>query len=77
MWLRHSAGMSSQPLRPASPCVALCSTALGDEVCRGCGRTFAEVANWVLMSEAEREAVWQRLERTGWYPPDKKRPGGS
>jgi predicted Fe-S protein YdhL (DUF1289 family) len=45
--------------------VARCSTALGDEICRGCGRTFAEVANWVAMSEAEREAVWQRLEAEG------------
>lgn len=26
-----------------SPCVARCSTALGDAVCKGCGRTFEEV----------------------------------
>lgn len=48
--------------RPDSPCVALCSTALGDEVCVGCLRTFIEVANWVAMSEADKEAVWRRLE---------------
>ncbi|WP_034606084.1 DUF1289 domain-containing protein [Chitinimonas koreensis] len=48
--------------RPDSPCVALCSTALGDETCMGCGRSFIEVANWVFMTEAEKEAVWQRLE---------------
>ncbi|MCB6184491.1 DUF1289 domain-containing protein [Leeia sp. TBRC 13508] len=47
--------------RPDSPCVALCSTALGDEVCQGCGRTFVEVANWVLMTDDEKELVWQRL----------------
>ncbi|GAB3267731.1 DUF1289 domain-containing protein [Chitinimonas naiadis] len=48
--------------RPDSPCVALCSTALGDETCMGCGRSFVEVANWVCMSDAEKEQVWQRLE---------------
>ncbi|WP_035052673.1 DUF1289 domain-containing protein [Andreprevotia chitinilytica] len=48
--------------RPDSPCVAICSTALGDEVCMGCGRTFFEVANWVMLADAEKEKVWQRLE---------------
>ena len=49
--------------RPDSPCVAICSTALGDEWCRGCGRSFIEVANWVCMSDAEKEVVWLRLEQ--------------
>ncbi|HEY0845690.1 MAG TPA: DUF1289 domain-containing protein, partial [Noviherbaspirillum sp.] len=31
--------------RPDTPCVAVCSTTF-DDVCRGCGRTVAEVANW-------------------------------
>lgn len=48
--------------RPDSPCIAHCSTALGDEVCAGCGRTFLEVANWVAMNPTEKEAVWARLE---------------
>ncbi|MGV2480529.1 UNVERIFIED_CONTAM: DUF1289 domain-containing protein, partial [Salmonella enterica subsp. enterica serovar Weltevreden] len=34
---------------PDTPCVAICST-LFDEVCRGCGRTVMEVANWVFMT---------------------------
>jgi len=49
-----------------SPCVAVCST-LYDEICRGCGRTAMEVANWVFMSEAEKQAVWQRIRAQG-YP---------
>ncbi|MEH6462152.1 DUF1289 domain-containing protein [Chitinimonas sp. JJ19] len=47
--------------RPDSPCVARCSTALGDETCMGCGRSFIEVAQWVAMTDAQKEAVWQRL----------------
>jgi predicted Fe-S protein YdhL (DUF1289 family) len=49
-----------------SPCVAVCST-LFDDVCRGCGRTAMEVANWVFMSEDEKRAVWQRIRAEG-YP---------
>lgn len=68
-WRRHSAGMNPAASRPNSPCIARCSTALGDEICHGCGRTFVEVANWVTMTEVEREVVWLRLEREGWIKP--------
>jgi len=49
-----------------SPCVAICST-LYDEICRGCGRTAMEVANWVFLSEEEKQAVWVRIKSQG-YP---------
>ncbi|WP_459616101.1 DUF1289 domain-containing protein [Bordetella sp. 2513F-2] len=49
-----------------SPCVAVCST-LYDDICRGCGRTAMEVANWVFMDEAEKRAVWARIKSQG-YP---------
>ncbi|GEM_PF-93111 len=48
-----------------SPCVALCST-LYDDVCRGCGRTVFEVANWVFMDEAEKREVWDRIRSQGF-----------
>lgn len=53
--------------RPDSPCIAVCTT-LYDEVCKGCGRTYIEVANWNAMDGNEREVVWQRIEaeRTAW-----------
>lgn len=49
-----------------SPCVAVCST-LYDDICRGCGRTAMEVANWVFMSDPEKKAVWERIRAQG-YP---------
>lgn len=52
--------------RPDTPCVAVCSTTF-DEICRGCGRTVVEVANWVVMDDAEKELVWQRILSQG-YP---------
>jgi hypothetical protein len=49
-----------------SPCVAVCST-LFDDICRGCGRTAMEVANWVFMNDEEKQAVWKRIRAQG-YP---------
>ncbi len=56
----------TETTRPDTPCVAVCSTTF-DAVCRGCGRTVAEVAQWVTLSEAQRELVWQRITAQG-YP---------
>ena len=55
--------MHKKPARPDTPCVAVCSTGMGDDVCQGCHRTMLEVAHWVMLSDAEKELVWQRLER--------------
>ncbi len=49
-----------------SPCVAVCST-LYDDICRGCGRTAMEVANWVFLDEDEKRLIWQRIKAQG-YP---------
>lgn len=52
--------------RTDSPCVAVCST-LYDDVCRGCGRTAMEVANWVFLEDHEKHEIWQRITAQG-YP---------
>ena len=57
---------NNPPERPDTPCVAVCSTTF-DEICRGCGRTYVEVAHWVSMSAVEKERVWQRITAQG-YP---------
>lgn len=53
--------------RPHSPCIAVCTT-LYDEFCKGCGRTYLEVAQWEQMTELERETAWIRIESeaTSW-----------
>ena len=50
-----------------SPCIGVCTT-LYDEVCKGCGRTYIEVAQWNAMSDTEKKTVWQRIdtEATSW-----------
>lgn len=52
-------------LRPDSPCAGYCSTSHGDEICKGCGRTFDEVINWIIYDEAEKAVIWARLEAAG------------
>jgi uncharacterized protein len=54
---------SAVTLNPDSPCVGRCSTAYGDEICRGCGRTFEEVINWIVYTDEEKAAVWARLRK--------------
>ena len=39
---------------PDTPCIAICSTSQGDEICKGCGRTFEEVQYW---PEIDRKSV--------------------
>ena len=53
---------------PDTPCIAICSTSQGDAVCKGCGRTFAEVQRWTEMPPVEKRAAWRRitLEGTAW-----------
>lgn len=41
--------------RIASPCVGLCSTTVGDRVCRGCQRVDAEIRDWPALAGEERE----------------------
>ncbi|PTT89763.1 Fe-S protein [Pelomonas sp. HMWF004] len=50
---------------PDSPCIAICSTAQGDPMCKGCGRSFDEVQHWPALGPFEKRAVWQRITREG------------
>ena len=47
--------------RPDSPCRGVCTTTY-DEVCRACHRHYLEVAQWATMTQAEKDAVWARIE---------------
>ena len=45
-----------------TPCVGICSTTYGDEVCRGCRRYLHEVIHWNRYSDTEKRLIWQRLD---------------
>jgi len=47
----------------STPCVKVCVIDPHSALCVGCGRTVAEIAAWMGMSEAERGAVMAGLGR--------------
>jgi predicted Fe-S protein YdhL (DUF1289 family) len=53
---------------PDAPFIAICSTSQGDDVCKGCGRTFREVQHWPSMTPAQKRVTWRRitLEAKAW-----------
>ncbi len=50
---------------PDTPCIAICSTSQGDEVCKGCGRSFDEVQHWPAMTPAQKRVTWRRITLEG------------
>ena len=50
-------------VRTRTPCVGICSTTYGDDVCRSCKRFIHEVINWNSFNPEEKESVWKRLEK--------------
>ncbi|MGB1906467.1 MAG: DUF1289 domain-containing protein, partial [Spongiibacter sp.] len=49
--------------RIATPCIGVCSTGIGDDVCRGCKRFSHEVIHWNSYSQEQKRSIDQRLER--------------
>lgn len=45
-----------------TPCVGVCSTGIGDSVCRGCKRFAHEVIDWNAYSHEQRLIIADRLE---------------
>ena len=56
-----------KPSAIESPCISVCR--YDNEVCRGCGRTVDEIVNWYDMTDDEKQAVLNRIEKDskGWF----------
>ncbi|WP_223826249.1 DUF1289 domain-containing protein [Spongiibacter pelagi] len=54
--------MSSAQPRVLTPCIGVCSTGIGDDVCRGCKRFCHEVIHWNSYSEEQKQLIDQRLD---------------
>ena len=44
-----------------TPCIGVCSTGIGDRVCRGCKRFAHEVINWNSYTDAQKLLIEERL----------------
>lgn len=51
--------MLDRPVK--TPCIGVCSTGIGDSVCRGCKRFSHEVIDWNGYTPAQKQAVDMRL----------------
>jgi predicted Fe-S protein YdhL (DUF1289 family) len=51
--------MLDRPVK--TPCIGVCSTGIGDSVCRGCKRFSHEVIDWNSYTQAQKLAVDERL----------------
>ena len=51
--------MLDRPIK--TPCIGVCSTGIGDSVCRGCKRFSHEVIAWNSYTAAQKQAVDGRL----------------
>ncbi len=50
-------------LKPVkTPCIGVCSTGIGDSVCRGCKRFAHEVIDWNAYTHEQKLLISQRLE---------------
>ena len=49
--------------RSSTPCIGICSTTFGDDVCKGCKRFSHEITSWGKFSNDERAFVNRRLEQ--------------
>ena len=51
--------MAKQPI--STPCIGVCSTVYGDQVCRGCKRFAHEVIEWNGYEDSQKIVVRERL----------------
>jgi hypothetical protein len=46
-----------------SPCVSVCSLDGSGAYCEGCLRSLDEIRLWSTSTDAEKKAVWERIEQ--------------
>jgi hypothetical protein len=44
-----------------TPCIDICEIDRESGLCRGCGRSIAEISNWASMTSAERRRIMAEL----------------
>lgn len=53
-------GVKTQVIK--TPCIGICSSGIGDNVCRGCMRFEHEVIRWNAYTAGERQVILDRLD---------------
>jgi predicted Fe-S protein YdhL (DUF1289 family) len=53
--------MLNKPRQLDTPCVGICSTVYGDDICRGCKRSSPEIIEWNALDKIQKQRVFDRL----------------
>lgn len=59
--MEHGGEKMIMPLTE-SPCIGICSTVYGDNICRGCKRDYREVIDWNRYLLIKKKTINQRLQ---------------
>jgi len=51
---------TTQPV--PSPCVSVCRMDASSGLCEGCWRSLEEIAGWSRLPDADKRAIWARIE---------------
>lgn len=58
--LERAATLSADEPVP-SPCISICRMDAATGLCEGCFRTLDEIAEWGMMGDEDKRAVWLRI----------------
>jgi hypothetical protein len=61
--LEQPAGREASEGPMETPCVDICEIDRETGLCRGCGRSIAEISSWASMTGAERRRIMAELSR--------------
>lgn len=50
-------------MKPNSPCIGKCTTPLGDDICKGCHRTYKEIIEWNGYSDDHKYKVIESVKK--------------
>ncbi len=62
VFVKTNPGKKSPEKAVKSPCIGVCSTGIGDSVCRGCKRYCHEIIHWNAYSNDEKRAILERVD---------------
>lgn len=54
-------GLTMRATKIETPCIRLCKMHPDRGFCEGCGRTLAEIGDWLTLSDHQRRAVMDSL----------------
>ena len=62
LWRQSRRVLQRDAAECPSPCMGVCQMSLDNGLCMGCWRSLDEIQHWVAAPQADKRAVWQRIQ---------------